>query len=404
MLKPIFDRQISRKRSAPEDDGPYDRSALPLNCHRPVNNGADFNINILVPTVQLGYNAIGSLPPLAWRTENQDGYLKPSNNINSARRNRCNIESNFYPPPHDHYHHHDRPVQTTISEFNHNRGLRKVDDRPTRYLLQHNNGPRDLRYGGPPNRPYQQEQFDGQQNRFPSPVKNYNHPTHISTMHVSSTAIPSEHREKFPTSHREFLRCLANNTESTNTNVLEYQRFENRFVDLMMAHREYILNGIIHMVMCMKMTSPVQREASIHLIWCFVLNMIYNGCIHQKLRFTNIKSMLKFIYVFPRAHERFDLKRAIDNMDTFFKNIQSRFNLNRTFRSVSVPRCIFTLLHMCVYQDPAVMQDNKLVSGPGVNAFISLVSANFNSNTVPIIIYHDLVNVPDCLSLECDKR
>lgn len=194
MLKPIFDRQISRKLSAPEDDGPCDRSALPLNCHRPVNNGAVF---IPVPTVQLlGCNAIGSLPPLALRPENQDVYQKPSNNINSVRRrDRCNIESNSYPPPHYHYHHHDRPVQTTTSELN---GLRKVDYRPTRYLWQHNNGPQELRYGGPPNRPYQQEQFNDQ----PSPVKHFNHPVHTSTMHVSSTAMASEHREQLPTSRR----------------------------------------------------------------------------------------------------------------------------------------------------------------------------------------------------------
>lgn len=87
MLRPIFDRQSSRKRCAPDYDGPYDKSTLPLNSHRPVNNAVGFNSNTPMPTAQLGNTAIGSLP-LAWRTANQDGYQKPSNNINIARRNQ----------------------------------------------------------------------------------------------------------------------------------------------------------------------------------------------------------------------------------------------------------------------------------------------------------------------------
>lgn len=192
----------------------------------------------------------------------------------------------------------------------------------------------------------------------------------------------------------EFIRHLAANNVS---NVL--QRLENLFVEMMVAHREYILNGIIYMVMCLKMNSPVQREASIHLIWCFLINMIFNGHIEQMMQrkdvkssFANFKKLLKFNFVFPRAHEKFDLKGAIDNMDTFLKQIHSRFNCKKTYRSLSVPRCLLTLLHMCVYQNPDVMQGNSLVSGPGVNAFISLVSYSFNSNKMPIILSNDLIS------------
>lgn len=152
MLRPIFDRQSSRKRSAPDDDGSYDKSALPLNSHRPVNNAVCFNSNTPMPTAQLGNTAIGSLP-LAWRTANQDGYQKPSNNINIARRNRCNNESNFHPPPHYHYHNHP-PVQTMAPGFNHNPGSRTANDRPTQYILQHNDGRQEVKYAVPPNRPF----------------------------------------------------------------------------------------------------------------------------------------------------------------------------------------------------------------------------------------------------------
>lgn len=50
-----------------------------------------------------------------------------------------------------------------------------------------------------------------------------------------------------------------------------------------------------------------------------------------------------------------------------------------------------TLLHTCVSQDPAVMREHKLASGPGVNAFISIVSANFNSNAVPMQYYNIMI-------------
>lgn len=198
----------------------------------------------------------------------------------------------------------------------------------------------------------------------------------------------------------ESLHCLSKDTVSTNPTVLEYRRFENDFVSLMCAHREYILNGIIHIVMCMRMKSPVQREACIHLIWCFILNKIYNVCVRQLLgsanmrtSFTTFKAALKFNFVFPKTHDK--LRRVVDNLDVFVKNIHSKFNSTKTYRYLAVPRCILTLLHMCLHQNLAVMEDNKLVNGPNVNGFISLVYNSFASNKVPIIICQDLQELPD---------
>lgn len=131
--------------------------------------------------------------------------------------------------------------------FNHNPGWWTATDRPTQYILQHNDGRQEVKYAVPPNRPY--------------------------------VAYPDN--------------LVDNNIDS-----------------------------LLHD----------------HLIWCFILNVIYHGCINQKLSFSNIKSLLKFTFVFPRAHMIFDLKRAIDNVDTFFKNIQTRFKLIRTFPPVVAPR------------------------------------------------------------------
>lgn len=112
--KTICDSRSSLKRRAPED-----KRLVTVQCHdRPVDNRADCNT---VPTVQLlGHNAVGPLPKLAFRPGNQDMYLEPFNNINAARRDYTNIESNVFPPPHYDYHpHHVRPVHISSTAMAH---------------------------------------------------------------------------------------------------------------------------------------------------------------------------------------------------------------------------------------------------------------------------------------------
>lgn len=146
----------------------------------------------------------------------------------------------------------------------------------------------------------------------------------------------------------ESLNFLPRNSETTNRIALEYRRFEKEFVALMNAHREYILTGIIHIVMNLRMNSPLQREACIHLIWCFILNMIYNACVRQRLgcpkmrrSFTTFKSELKFFFLFPKTNDK--LKGVIDSIDKFVKNIHYKFGTVKTYRSIAVPRCLLTL-------------------------------------------------------------